>query len=415
MWKKSEKYNWRKLDNTAKIFSLDDKSNSNVFRYSVILKEIVDVKILKKAVLKALEKISVFKVKIGTGLFWNYLEYNGKTPKVTPENGMPCEHINFRKNNDYLFKVTYYKNKINIDIFHVLTDGTGAMTLLKSLIYNYLNLKYKLKGNVENDVVGKYQDLCLKYYDKNYKMKYDFKSAYQVPGRVNPRINKTYHYIVNVDEFKKVCKKLKVTVTEYLTAMYIYAMYLSLYNKDSKKEINITVPINLRKIFKEETLANFFTYMNVVSNVSGKKKITFKEILKHVHQEFKDKLTEEKVKEYLARDVNLGMNLPIRLVPLVIKKIFIKFMGVMVTRSTTSTLSNVGIFEVDDCYKKYIDNILVVGKPGRVQKIKCTVCSYNDKLNITVNSNIKDNKFQMAFLEVLKKQIKQIQVINNNI
>ena len=245
-------------------------------------------------------------------------------------------------------------------------------------------------------------------------MYYDFKPAYQLPGKVNKKINNTYHYIVSVKEIKRVCKKLNVTITEYLTAIYIYAMYLSVYNKKSGKEINVTIPINLRKFFNEETSANFFTYMNVTSNISGKESLSFNELLNYTHQQFKEKLADNKIKEYLARDVNLGMNLPIRLVPLFIKKLFIKFMGVLVTKSSTTTLSNVGVVEIDDNYKKYIDNILVLVMPGRIQKIKCTICSYEDKLNITLNSNISDKKFQKVFLELLQNELKEIQIESNN-
>ena len=88
-------------------------------------------------------------------------------------------------------------------------------------------------------------------------------------------------------------------------------------------------------------------------------------------------------------------------------------MGVLVTKSSTTTLSNVGIIKIDDKYKKYIDNILVLVRPNRIQKIKCTICSYEDKLNITVNSNIDDKKFQKSFLKLLQNNIKQIQIESN--
>ena len=414
MKNKVYKNNWRKLDNTAKIFSLDDYRNTNIFRYSVLLKEDIDVNILEKALNISLIDCPSFKMKIGAGLFWNYLELNDKTPIIKEENEIPCEYINLKKNNDYLFKITYYKNKINLDIFHVLTDGTGAIVLLKNLIYNYLNLKYNLKHNIsiENNPKN-YQDQYLKYYDANYKLNYNTKSSYQLPGIANKKINNTYHYIVSVKELKKVCKKLDVTITEYLTAIYIYALYSSLYKKNSRKEIDVTIPINLRKFFNGETLANFFTYMNITSNVQGKKHVSFEEVLNYTKKEFKEKLTNDKIKEYLARDVNLGMNLPIRLVPLIIKKLFIKFMGVLFTKSTTTTLSNVGIIEIEDNYKKYIDNILVLVRPGKTQKIKCTICSYEDKLNITINSNINDKKFQKVFKELLQDNLKKIKIESN--
>jgi len=416
MKKNNQQYIWRKLDNTAKIFSLDDKHDTNIFRYSVLLTDIINPSKLEKALKKALKDYPEFKVAIGSGLFWNYLDYNEKEPLISEENEIPCEYIKFSKNNNYLFKVTYYKNKINLDMFHALTDGNGAIIFLKSIIAHYLNLKYKLGvSKPRKQIKISYEDQTLKYYDKRYQMAYDFKPAYQLKGRVNKKINHTYHYIVSVSEIKELCKRLKVTITEYLTATYLYAMYLSLYDKKTNKEINVTVPINLRKFYHDETVANFFTYMNIVSNFTNKDRITFDDILKHVKKEFKEKLTDEKIKEYLARDVNLGMNLPIRLVPLIIKKLFIKFMGELVMRSSTTALSNIGIIDIEKRYKKYIENILILVRPGRVQKIKCTICSFANNLNITINANINDEMFQNTFLYLLKKHLKEIKIINNKL
>ena len=136
---------WRKLDNTAKIFSLDQKNNKNTFRLSVLLKEKIEFEVLKLAVIKTMKTYPSYKVKIKTGFFWNYLEDNKKMPIVEEENGFTCKIVDLRKNNDYLFKVTYFDNRINLDVFHVLTDGMGAITLLKGILSNYFDLKYNLK------------------------------------------------------------------------------------------------------------------------------------------------------------------------------------------------------------------------------------------------------------------------------
>ena len=414
MTKEYLKKSWRKLDNTAKIFSLDDKDNTNIFRYSVILKQDIDEKILIKALERALNNYLIFKVKIGTGVFWNYLEYNPKEPIIKKEDEIPCQHINFKENNDYLFKVTYYKKKINLDIFHVLTDGTGAISFLKSIIYNYLSLKYNLSFSENTNNSISYQDQYLRKYDKNLKVNDKFKMAYQIPGKVNKHINNTYHYIIDIDKIKKVCKNYGVTITEYLTAIYIYAMYLSIYNKNSRKEINIAVPINLRKYYQVDTLSNFFVCMNVNAKVVGSDPLKFDEVLKNVHKDFQEKLEIDKVKSYLTRDVNLGMNVIIRLVPLFMKKIVMKFIGNLVTRTSTSTLSNVGVIDIDDKYEKYIDNILVLVMPSKVQKIKCTVCSFGKYLNVTVNSNIEDSKFEQRFYKLLKSQLDNVKLVGNN-
>ena len=82
---------------------------------------------------------------------------------------MPCESINFIMNNDYLFKVTYFDSKINLDICHMLTDGVGATIFLKSIIYNYLNIKKDLEFEVDDNIydAGYGRDQYLKRVDKS--------------------------------------------------------------------------------------------------------------------------------------------------------------------------------------------------------------------------------------------------------
>lgn len=416
MKKVSYRSSWRRLDNTAKIFSLSVDDDMSVFRFSALLKDKIDIDLLKRAVIKALEDYPMYRVKLGTGLFWNYLDFNNRGPVVEEEDDIPCANINFRKNNNYLFKVTYYKNKINIDFFHVLTDATGAIVFFKSLIYHYLDLRYNLKHEEKTNLDFGTKDQYLKYFDKNYSRGSDLKKAYIIPGKVDMKVNNTYHYTVDIKDFKKECKKEKMTITEYLTAIYIYALYEAYYKKNpNNKELSISIPINLRKHYNDETLSNFFTYTNIVSNFKDKDNVSFEDVLSWVKKEYLNKLNSEKIKEYLARDVKLGMNLSIRLVPLFIKRAFIKFLGSLVTNSATSRLSNIGIIDFENKYKKYIDNIFVLVLPNKVQKIKCTVCSYDDKLNITMNSNINDLNFENIFYDLLNDKVKDISVNSNNI
>ena len=416
MKKVSYRSSWRRLDNTAKIFSLSVDDDMSVFRFSALLQDKIDIELLKRAVIKALEDYPMYRVKLGTGLFWNYLDFNDRGPVVEEEDDIPCANINFRKNNNYLFKVTYYKNKINIDFFHVLTDATGAIVFFKSLIYHYLDLRYNLKHEEKTNLDFGTKDQYLKYFDKNYSRGSDLKKAYIIPGKVDMKVNNTYHYTIDIKDFKKVCKKEKMTITEYLTAIYIYALYEAYYKKNpNNKELSVSIPINLRKHYNDETLSNFFTYTNIVSNFKDKDNVSFEDVLVQVKKEYLNKLNSEKIKEYLARDVKLGMNLSIRLVPLFVKRAFIKFLGSLVTNSATSRLSNIGVIDFENKYKKYIDNIFVLVLPNKVQKIKCTVCSYDDKLNITMNSNINDLNFENIFYDLLNDKVKDISVNSNNI
>ena len=67
----------------------------------------------------------------------------------------------------------------------------------------------------------------------------------------------------------------------------------------------------------------------------------------------------------------------------------------------TSNVSNIGVIEFESKYNKYIDNVLMLVMPNKLQKIKCSICSYEDNLNITINSNINDLRFEKIFYELL--------------
>jgi len=407
---------WRKLDNTAKAFSMEGKNSNNTFRLSAILKEKIDPKLLKASLLKTLDTYPSYKVRIKTGFFWNYLEVNSKDPIVEEEKEISCKSINFAKNDEYLFKVTYFNNRINLDVVHVLTDGLGAITLLKGVLYNYLNLKYSLEDNNDNtlkDIEFK-EDEYLKNVDRKLLHKEKKKNAFLIKDESNYLNNKTYHYNLNLKTFKNVCKNHNVSISEYLTALYIYAIYKTIYKKASNKDIIINVPIDLRKHYNVESFSNFFTCMNVEGNILNKKNISFKRILNQVHKEYVNKTTSENIKKYVARDVKLGTNIGIKIVPLFMKKTFMRCLGNLFSKSSTTTLSNIGSIKVEERYKKYVDNILALVNAGKIQRAKCTICSYENNLTVTINSNLIDNKLESEFYRLLKKYGGKVRLESNN-
>ena len=173
MKKQREKLYWRRLDNSAKIFPISaGKKYSTVFRLSAVLNENVNPVMLKKAVQKALEQYEFFKVKLKDGFFWNYFEYNSKEPIIEKEREYPCRYIEPQKNNGYLFKVTYFEKKVNIDIFHSLTDGNSGITFFREIIYNYIELAHEKEFQEELRLVKKIdssaEDSYIKNYDKNF-------------------------------------------------------------------------------------------------------------------------------------------------------------------------------------------------------------------------------------------------------
>ena len=216
---------WRKLDNSAKIFPIDsDKNFSAVYRMSVLLTEDINPKILKDAVNKTLESFTSFKVCLKRGFFWYYLEENTKEIIIDEEKNYPCKYIDKNTNNGYLFKVTYYKNKINVDTFHSLTDGSSSIEFIKAIAYNYIDLAHpdetknipemEVKQNIEvND--KNTEDSYMKNYQKSLKSPKGGKRAYILHGRRIPLygVNVT-HGFINLKQIIKRCRKLKEAAAE---------------------------------------------------------------------------------------------------------------------------------------------------------------------------------------------------------
>lgn len=321
-----KKFYWRKLDDQAKVFALaSNKKYSSVFRLSVILKEKIDAEILQKALELTLEKYKTFKVKMKKGFFWYYLEENEKNPIISIECEYPFKRVNTKENNNYLFKVTYFQNKINIEFFHALTDANNGAEFLKEIIYRYLELKYPLElKNIqtENEQALKYDE---NEYKKNYKKhskKTSFPKAYMIKGEEleNGEIA-INHFNINLEELKNHAKKEECTISMYLVAMIAYSIFETNYKiNKGKRPINISVPINLRKYFESDTLSNFFSYMVISLKLKNDKKYIFNDILNLVKKEFEKKLRIEKIVETMSSDAGKMNNIFIRIAPLVIKK-----------------------------------------------------------------------------------------------
>ena len=126
---------WTRLDNAAKIFPpTSNKQDTKVFRFACQLSEWVDRDILQQATERSLDVFPIFRSVLKHGLFWYYLEKTELVPVVEPEYRPPCGQIYDPSSRNLLFEVSCYRNRINLEVYHSLTDGTGALQFLKTLV-----------------------------------------------------------------------------------------------------------------------------------------------------------------------------------------------------------------------------------------------------------------------------------------
>lgn len=412
---------WRKLDDQAKIYSLSRNDyDTSIFRLSIILKNKINKQIFEKAVTKTLEKYKAYKVKMEGGFFWYYLDENNKKVVVSEEKEQPFKKINTAENNNYLFKVTYFDKKINIEFFHTLTDGNSGSAFFKEIIYNYLNLRYpKVLINKINKekILSDSENAYIKNYDKNITKAYNPPKAYMLKGKeLSPGTVAITHFKVSLPKIKKYANTKKCSLSVLLSAMLAYSIYEENYKKyKGKKPINICIPIDLKKYFSTSTISNFVSYMVICLELKKKQKYNFNDILSKVNDEFERKLKYDKIVETMSSNGKMVNNVFVRIVPLLLKRIMVILGTLEFKRHFSTTLSNIGIFEVEEKYQEYIKDYYFVLAPDWSEKIRCGVVSYKENLIVSFGTNLSNSNIERRFKLLLDKFKIDYSIETNNV
>ena len=413
---------WRRLDNSAKIFPVSTgKRYSTVFRISAVMKETIQPHILKKAVNQALNRFHDFKVKMKQGVFWYYFEENNKEIHVEEEKNYPCKYIEPYTNQDYLFKVTYFDKKINMDVNHALTDGNNATNFFKEIIYCYIELAHKKEFTKEYRTKRTYryntEDSYMVNYDKHAGNNNSSQKAYVLKGENIPLgAIAVIHEIIGLEALKKKCEECNCSITQYLTATLIQAIYEENYlpNK-GKKPIKVCIPVNLKKYFHSDTLSNFFSYITLEANMRKDNLDTFEKILAFVKEDFQKRLTEEEILKTMSGNVKLGTNPFVKIIPLFLKKIVVRAAYLEIRKYTTITFSNIGRIGMIGKYQDYIEEFLFLIAPDPVERIKCSACTFNNELVFTFTSILNDASIEKKFYELIQKQNIPIRIESNGV
>lgn len=393
---KKRKY-WYKLDNAGKIFPAVSKAErSNVFRLSFYLDETVDSEILEQAVNKILPRFETFAVQMKNGLFWNYFAENQRYFKVEEEPAQICKYFKAIKNSGFMFKVYYFKNKISLETFHAISDGTGALHFLKSITFQY----FKLRGftmNHEHLILSELpyskkesEDNFVSNYDKNNRLNLKEESAYHLTGE-------KFHqhwvllYKIKIDSkalIDLVKNKYNSTVTQYLTAVFAYSIV-----KESvdfighKKPLKVFVPVNLRPYFDSITLRNFSLYIKATFD-SEKTDWTFEEMIELTKTYFKDQLDKHKLHGRINALVSFEKNFFIRILPLFLKQIAFKIgYNILGERINSCSISNLGICKLPkDLENKILDADFV----NAGYSLAMTLMSIKGSTNIVLSTPLQD-------------------------
>lgn len=399
---------WRSLDNAAKLFSAaSSPKDTRVFRFYCELKEEVKEEILQEALNQTIQKYPVFLSVMRKGLFWHYLEKSELRPVVREEYKEPCSSLYVRDKKTLLFEVTYYKKRINFEVFHALTDGTGATEFLRELVKNYLYLIHEEDlepvelSNQYLTVKDQEDDSFSRYYDPDFPRKKKKKiRAVQIKkggkGYEELEINEAS---MSVKELLGIAREKKVSMSVLLTAAFICAIHEEMSRMQEKKPVILMVPVNLRKIFPSDSMLNFFGYIEPGYQFGGGKD-SFEDVLEAVKLYFQENLSKEHMAGRMNELIAIEKHKILKWAPLELKNRCIRAGAKMAEQEVTAVLSNMSVVKMPEDYAQYIEKFGVYTSTNRTE---LCICSFQDTLSLGFTSRYDSTNIQRNFYRILKE------------
>ncbi len=418
---------WARLDNASKIFpAVRSSKDTKVFRLSCELTEVVDAGLLQQATDLTLESFPMFRSVLRQGVFWYYLEISDLVPLVFEESNPVCAPIYFGDRRNLLFRVFTFHNRINVEVFHALTDGIGALAFLRSLVHEYLLLKHgecfsgiNLPERNRSPVSRKMDDSFTRHFTGRREFlgrKKDTRSgsrekAYQIRG-VKLEENRTslIEGSMSVKSLLGLAHKYNTTMTVFLTSLLLCSIYEEMPLNKKHQPVVLSVPVDLRHFFPSETSRNFFSTMKVGHHFSGVD-YDFNQVVHSVSKAFTDNLTHDYLRVQLDRLISLEHNPLIRLIPLFLKNLVLRIAAGIKNRGVSSSLSNLGIVSMPPELSPFIRQFSACTGAARPQ---ITMCSYQDRTVISFTSPFRETDIQRSFFRFLTGQGIEVQISSND-
>lgn len=426
MEKDREPENWYRLDNAAKLYpAITSTQITTVFRLSATLFNTVDPMILKKALGKMSKRLPYFLVNLKRGLFWYYFEKTDFVPLPEEETFFPCMFLEYKTGPSLPFRVLYYKKKISLEISHSITDGTGAITLLKSLIAEYFVQSGidigAHKGIVQADTIienEEFEDSFHTYYRKDMPQAPALAKAYRLKF---PPVPKGEYIIttgiVAVDGIIELSKENNCTVTEFFIALYYDTLqdYMKNYNGKKFLPVVIHIPVNLRRLFPSKTMRNFFA--GITPSIDFRLgDYSFDEIVSIIRNYMKMAITEKNLSQQICYNVKQEKTFWIRLVPLWLKKHVLKIVYRQYEeKRITSSLSNLGDISMPKEVEQLIERFEFYPTPSSGIIKKIGMLSYMGKMYISFGSLTYDKTIEKLFFRKLRKSGLAVKIESNGV
>lgn len=307
---------WYLLDDAAKIYPMSMTDGwMSVFRLSAYLDAPVEPSLLQLALDLTMPRFPFFATRIKRGVFWHYIDGVKRRFTVQPETELPCAPMNVAAGDSQSFRVLYYGRRVSVELFHILTDGTGGLAFLTALLLAFM--------------------------------------------------------------------------TEAAHAV----------SDESRGDISIQVPVNMRKFCPSKTLRNFSMYCSVRTPWAEAGEA--ERLLPDITRQLSERASETAMRGMLASTAEM-----VRLlgrVPLAVKRPAARIAyGFLGERAFTSTLSNLGVAKLPPEVEAHVEKLDFVLGTGERARAACAMVTLKGRALLSVTKLTDDKTFETRLLSLLE-------------
>lgn len=414
---------WTRLDNAAIIFpSVAKAKNSTIYRISAVLNETILPVCLQKALNRTIRRYPMMTMRIHKGLFWRYMESSDEPLRIKREEDYPCHPLQDKINRESLLKVFYYRRRISVEVFHAITDGSGALEFLKTLVYEYLRESGKnispegLVRTAASPVLPEEaEDSFHRCYIPGHPPKIRHSKAYQITGtHFEPYGIHVTQGVVSASAIRKIAKQQGATMTEFILALLMYMIYRqSSQDREDQRPIKVTVPVNLRSFFPSQSLRNFFAITSV--EISSRQEQSLFKILCEVKEQTRKNIAKPFLQDVITRNINLEKIKIARFIPLLVKDWIVKNRYFYYNdKLRTCTLTNLGKIELPESMGPFVERMELVFYPTVNNPLNCAMCTVHDNLTISFSRTIRESRIIGDFFRYLAQEYQlEVKVYSN--
>ena len=427
MEQQNRQLRWMRLDNAALIFPAAQRKHwSNAFRLSFTFRDPVDPALLQQALDHVAPRFPSVCVRLRRSTFWYYLEEVDRPPAVREDSYQPLVSMDRSDIRRCAIRVLYYRNRMAVEFFHAVTDGTGGMVFAKTLAAEYVRLRYGA------DVPTTHGVLDIRESPKPEEMEDSFQrnvgpvaaprddgNVYRYRGTLEP--DRFLHVTLGTVDSEALHSRshaLGVTVTAYLTAVLLQSLLeLQAENvprRQRRKNVKIQIPVNLRKLYDSRTMRNFVAVANVgVDPRLGD--YTLEELAKLVHHQMHLSITPKNMQAIFTPNVTSEQNPVLKIVPLFLKNIIMRAVfDTIGERVASMTLSNLGRVELPEAMAPFVERVEFVLGPQSTAPYNASVTTWDGRTFINIVRNSVEPRLEEIFFTKLVKLGCRVTVESND-